>query len=162
MANLEPLTPATASTTASPGPSTWRGYTIAAWAAPLTISAFCLGLFIGAENTTQQGNQQVQQGAQGAANGMQQATQGLQQAAVGGNSGSASAGGNNSSSCGATCFNAGPFLANVSQMTLSQQGGWHVIGMDIQFQNTTNQPLIIAYHDGSMVMTDNNGNTYQG
>jgi hypothetical protein len=116
----------------------------------------------GAQNTTQQGNQQVQQGAQGAANGMQQATQGLQQAAMGGNSGSASLGGNNSSSCGATCFNAGPFLANVSQMTLSQQGGWHVIAMDIQFQNTTNQPLIIAYHDGSMVMTDNNGATYQG
>jgi hypothetical protein len=30
----------------------WRGYTVAAWAAPLTISAFCLGLFIGAENTS--------------------------------------------------------------------------------------------------------------
>jgi len=25
---------------------------VAAWVAPLTISAFCLGLFIGAENTT--------------------------------------------------------------------------------------------------------------
>jgi len=30
----------------------WRGYTVAAWAAPLTISAFCLGLFISAENTS--------------------------------------------------------------------------------------------------------------
>jgi hypothetical protein len=30
----------------------WRGYTVAVWAAPLTISAFCLGLFIGAENTS--------------------------------------------------------------------------------------------------------------
>ena len=28
------------------------GYTIAAWVAPLAISAFCLGLFVGAENTT--------------------------------------------------------------------------------------------------------------
>ena len=28
----------------------WRGYSVAAWA--LTISAFCFGLFIGAENTT--------------------------------------------------------------------------------------------------------------
>ena len=27
------------------------GYTVAAWAAPLAIGAFCLGLFIGAENT---------------------------------------------------------------------------------------------------------------
>jgi hypothetical protein len=32
--------------------------------------------------------------------------------------------------------------------------------MNIQFHNATNQPLIIAYHDGSMVMVDNNGNTY--
>jgi hypothetical protein len=28
----------------------WRGYNAAAWA--FTISAFCLGLFVGAENTT--------------------------------------------------------------------------------------------------------------
>ena len=27
-------------------------YTVAAWVAPLAISAFCLGLFVGAENTT--------------------------------------------------------------------------------------------------------------
>ena len=44
-------------------------------------------------------------------------------------------------------------------MTMSQQGGWHVIRMNIQFHNASNQPLIIAYHDGSMVMVDNNGNT---
>ena len=28
------------------------GYTVAAWVAPLAISALCLGLFVGAENTT--------------------------------------------------------------------------------------------------------------
>ena len=28
------------------------GYTVATWVAPLAISAFCLGLFVGAENTT--------------------------------------------------------------------------------------------------------------
>jgi hypothetical protein len=28
------------------------GYTVAAWVAPPAISAFCLGLFVGAENTT--------------------------------------------------------------------------------------------------------------
>jgi hypothetical protein len=32
--------------------------------------------------------------------------------------------------------------------------------MNIQFHNATNAPLILAYHDGSMVMVDNNGNTY--
>jgi hypothetical protein len=31
------------------------GYTVAAWVAPLAISAFCLGLFVGAENTTRRG-----------------------------------------------------------------------------------------------------------
>jgi len=118
----------------------------------------------GMQNATQQGAQQVQQGVQGVTNGVQQGEQGAQQGAqqaVG--SGNAAVGGSNSSgSCGSNCFNAGPFLANVSQMTMSQQGAWHVIRMNIQFHNTTNQPLIIAYHDGSMVMTDNNGNTYQG
>jgi len=111
------------------------------------------------QNTTQQGTQQAQQGV---TNGVGQGMQTLQQGA-GGNSGNAAFGGSNSSSsCGPTCFNAGPFLANVAQMTMSQEGPWHVIRMNIQFQNMTNQPLVIAYHDGSMIMTDNNGNTYQG
>ena len=30
----------------------WSGYSVAAWVAPLAISAFCLGLLVGAENTT--------------------------------------------------------------------------------------------------------------
>jgi hypothetical protein len=28
-----------------------RGYAVAAWVAPLTISAFCLGLYLGIENS---------------------------------------------------------------------------------------------------------------
>ena len=36
----------------SPPGSSVGGYTVAAWVAPLAISAFCLGLFVGAENTT--------------------------------------------------------------------------------------------------------------
>lgn len=63
-------------------------------------------------------------------------------------------------SCGPQCFNAGPFAAAVTQMTMSQQGYWHIIRMNLQFQNLSNQPLIIAYHEGSMVMVDNLGNTY--
>ena len=30
----------------------FSGYTVAAWVAPLAIGTFCLGLFVGAENTT--------------------------------------------------------------------------------------------------------------
>lgn len=132
-------------------------------------------------NTAQQGGSTVQQGGQQVQNGMQQIQNGAQQGMQPGmqqgmqpmpqNGGSAasqsgqpsgafSGGGAGAGACGPSCFDAGPFQANVSQMTASQEGGWHVIRMTIQFHNTTNQSLIIAYHDGSMVMVDNNGNTY--
>ena len=117
--------------------------------------------------TVQQNGQQVQNGMQQVQNGAQQGTQqGMQPMQQGGGlpsdpgNGAFSGGGGGAGACGPSCFDAGPFQANVSQMTMSQQGGWHVIRMNIQFHNATNQPLIIAYHDGSMVMVDNNGNTY--
>jgi len=117
--------------------------------------------------TAQQNGQQVQNGMQqvqnGAQQGMQQGTQTMQQGGgLPSNQANAAftGGGGGAGACGPSCFDAGPFQANVSQMTMSQQGGWHVIRMNIQFHNATNQPLIIAYHDGSMVMVDNNGNTY--
>jgi hypothetical protein len=121
------------------------------------------------KGTVQQTGQQVQNGAQqiqnGAQQSVQQGTQSVQQGASGGAqstqaSGAFSGGGGGAGACGSSCFDAGPFQANVSQMTMSQEGGWHVIRMNIQFHNSTNQPLIVAYHDGSMVMIDNNGNTY--
>jgi len=133
------------------------------------------------QSTVQQGTQQVQQGAQQVQQGAQQMQQNVQQQIPGaggqmnaapqapcGSLTGANGGGNltNSSyngtvgSCGPQCFNAGPFAAAVTQMTMSQQGGWHVVRMNIQFKNLTDQPLSIAYHDGSMVMVDNFGNTY--
>ena len=118
--------------------------------------------------TVQQNGQQVQNGMQqvqnGAQQGMQQGMQGVQPQGGGlqsnQESGAFSGGGGGAGACGPSCFDAGPFQANVSQMTMSQEGGWHVVRMNIQFHNASNQPLIIAYHDGSMVMVDNNGNTY--
>src|SRR5579871_2182007 len=106
-------------------------------------------------NTAQQGSGTIQQSGQQIQNGVQQIQNGAQQGTVNGFQSTGSSG-----SCGPSCFDAGPFQANVSQMTLSQEGAWHVIRMNIQFHNSTNQPLSIAYHDGSMVMVDNNGNTY--
>jgi type II secretory pathway pseudopilin PulG len=78
------------------------------------------------------------------------------------NAGYAGAGGPNysSGSCGPQCFNAGPFAAAVTQTTLSQEGGYHIIRMNMQLRNLTNQPLMIAYHDGSSVLVDNFGSTY--
>jgi hypothetical protein len=126
-------------------------------------------------NTVQQGTGTVQQNGQQVQNGMQQVQNGAQQGMQQGmqtvqpqggglpseqTNGAFSGGGGGAGACGSSCFDAGPFQANVSQMTMSQEGGWHVIRMNIQFHNASNQPLIIAYHDGSMVMVDNNGNTY--
>src|SRR5712671_2088981 len=115
--------------------------------------------------TVQQTGQQVQNGVQQGQNGAQQGMQGVQQGASNGlqtnqPSGAFSGGGGGAGACGPSCFDAGPFQANVSQMTMSQEGGWHIVRMNILFRNSTNQPLIVAYHDGSMVMVDNNGNTY--
>jgi hypothetical protein len=135
------------------------------------------------QSTVQQGTQQVQQGTQQVQQGAQQMQQQVQQQIPGaagqnnaapqppcgsltgangggnpinaGNNGTAGGG-----SCGPQCFNAGPFAAAVTQMTMSQQGSWHVVRMNIQFKNMTDQPLSIAYHEGSMVMVDNFGNTY--
>ena len=125
-------------------------------------------------NTVQQGRGTIQQTGQQAQGTMQQAGQqgqgNVQQIPNGGQPGMDATqgaangfqanGGGGAGSCGPSCFDAGNFEANVSQMTMSQEGGWHVIRMNIQFHNATNQPLVIAYHDGSMVMVDNNGNTY--
>ena len=117
------------------------------------------------QNTVQQGTGAIQNGTQQVQNGAQQGIQGIQQGAQlpganGNSNGAFNGGGGGTGSCGANCFDAGPFQANVSQMTMSQQGAWHIIRMSIQFHNSGNQPLAIAYHDGSMVMVDNNGATY--
>jgi hypothetical protein len=123
------------------------------------------------QNTTQQGQNTVQQMTQPGQNGTQQVqngVQGVQQgvqgiqgvAQPGQASGAFSGGGSGAGTCGPSCFDAGAFQANVSQMMVSQEGPWHIIRMSFQFHNSTNQPLVIAYHDGSMVMVDNNGNAY--
>lgn len=120
-----------------------------------------------AQQGTQQVQQKVQQQVPGAANqmnGTQQPPCGSLTQTPGAPGGAtlnnASYNAGNVGSCGQQCFNAGPFDATVTQMTMSQQGYYHIIRMNVQFHNATNQPLIIAYHDGSMVMVDNLGNTY--
>lgn len=130
------------------------------------------------QNTAQQGTQQVQQGVQQGVGGAANQMNGGQPSPCGSFGGAPNGaggtltnaafngGGSNgnyaSGSCGQNCFNAGPFAAAVSQMTMSQQGYWHIIRMEIQFHNATNQPIALAYHDGSMEMVDELGNAYQG
>jgi hypothetical protein len=62
------------------------------------------------------------------------------------------------------CYSAGPFAAEVTGMTPSQgyQGySLHAMQINVRFRNLTAQPIILAYVDGSGVITDNNGKRYE-
>jgi hypothetical protein len=58
------------------------------------------------------------------------------------------------------CFSAGPFVSEVTGMTPSIAGSYHLVQVKVRFRNLTNQPIILAYAAGSAVMTDNNGGRY--
>jgi hypothetical protein len=58
------------------------------------------------------------------------------------------------------CYSAGPFVSEVTGITTSIAGSYHLIQAKVRFRNLTNQPIILAYAAGSAVMTDNNGGRY--
>lgn len=58
------------------------------------------------------------------------------------------------------CFRAGDFTATIIQMSDGVSGNYRRIRLNVQFQNTTNHELILAYHSGTSVLTDNLENTY--
>jgi hypothetical protein len=58
------------------------------------------------------------------------------------------------------CYGAGPFIAQVAQLTTSQASGYHLVRINLRFQNVTKQPLILAYAGNSGAMIDNHGNRY--
>lgn len=58
------------------------------------------------------------------------------------------------------CYNAGPFTAEVTQVTTSQAGSQHLVRLGLRFHNTGSQPLVLAYTTNSGTMIDNNGNRY--
>lgn len=66
--------------------------------------------------------------------------------------------------CGgkARCYSAGPFLAEVTQITPSQAapGAHHVIRFAVRFRNASHQPIVLGYKAGSSTATDNYGNPY--
>jgi hypothetical protein len=64
--------------------------------------------------------------------------------------------------CGATprCFNAGPFTANVVNVTPSDGGRHHLLTLNIRFRNVTTEPLILAYSATTSGAIDNYGNRY--
>ncbi len=58
------------------------------------------------------------------------------------------------------CYNAGPFTAQVTQVTASQSGSNHLVRLNIRFRNIGAQPLILGYTQNSGTMIDNYGNRY--
>lgn len=61
----------------------------------------------------------------------------------------------------ARCFAAGPFVAEVQQISSSLSGGrHHVLRFNMRFRNLTAQPLILAATYNSSIAIDNDGNRY--
>ncbi len=61
------------------------------------------------------------------------------------------------------CYNAGPFIAQVQQLTSTQftpAARHHTISMNIRFTNISNAPIVLGYHSGSSALIDNYGNRY--
>jgi hypothetical protein len=60
------------------------------------------------------------------------------------------------------CYFAGPFFAEIAQITSARVGTYkdHVIRLNVRFTNMSSEPLILGYTAGSSIMTDNLGNRY--
>lgn len=58
------------------------------------------------------------------------------------------------------CFSAGNFSATVIQMSDGGAGNYRRIHLNLRFQNLTNRALVLAYHAGTSILTDDLGNTY--
>ncbi len=61
------------------------------------------------------------------------------------------------------CVNAGPFAAQVGQLTVSNSGGvtaYQTVRITLAIRNVSSQPLILGYKLGSHVLIDDRGNRY--
>lgn len=58
------------------------------------------------------------------------------------------------------CRSAGPFTAEIVQVTPSMQGNNHLVRNTVRLRNVSNQTLILGYVTDSGVMVDNYGNRY--
>jgi hypothetical protein len=61
----------------------------------------------------------------------------------------------------ARCYSAGPFTAQIMQVTLSMaHAGYQALNFNVRFRNVTAQPLVLAYKSGTSVAIDNHGQRY--
>jgi hypothetical protein len=59
------------------------------------------------------------------------------------------------------CYSAGPFTAQVTQVSQSNAiGGYQALGFRVRFRNVSAQPLVLAYKSGTSVAIDNHGQRY--
>lgn len=58
------------------------------------------------------------------------------------------------------CYATGPFMAE-AQANVSQDATYQHVSIRVRFRNLSNQPVILAYQEGSASMIDNQGNKYQ-
>ncbi len=58
------------------------------------------------------------------------------------------------------CFGAGPFIAEVTQLTPAVSGRHHTIKVAVRFRNVSNQPLALGYRSTTSSATDELGNRY--
>lgn len=59
------------------------------------------------------------------------------------------------------CFGAGPFLAEVTGITTSQQSNYYYVQLKVRFRNTSGEPIILAYQNGSGTLIDGEGLRYK-
>jgi hypothetical protein len=63
----------------------------------------------------------------------------------------------------ARCYNAGPFIAEVMQLSSTAMGSGarhHSVALNIRFRNVSDRPVILGYQSGTSAGLDNFGNTY--
>lgn len=58
------------------------------------------------------------------------------------------------------CYSADTFSVRVQQIAGSRQGSYQAITLRLRFQNHSNQPLVLAYKDGTSSAIDNHGHRY--
>ena len=60
----------------------------------------------------------------------------------------------------AYCFNAGPFVARLIQVTDGAQGNYSVVRLNVQFESVTKETLALAYRAHTSILVDEFQNTY--
>jgi hypothetical protein len=60
----------------------------------------------------------------------------------------------------ARCYGAGPFIAEVTQVTTSKVTYYIYVHLNVKVSNVTTQPLVLGWQNGSGVVVDDAGNRY--